>query len=291
MLLRWHSPGARLVARADLAPALSAGHSIQELTLIAQIDAAPVPTHVRLGLFHAAAALRSATVTHREGQEVTVSASSPHWTPVSYTFNRRTGELLTGLPVNGGYPDKPGAASTVVVQGPVGSITALPKNVQPLPGVGAPPLWPSPPPPTIETVKPSLGGPRTVFTVLLGGVPGQRPESAPTAWLGVTGSAGYGIYHAGKPAFDRRGISLPGNQGSDPCLPPTSVRVWPTTTIRRAGQLVFIYRVRPQSSHLRAWCPGRYSVSFNVLPSPLPRHYTTPPYTGPSGTSTYINIK
>ena len=43
MLLRWHSPGARLVARDDLAPAPSAGRSIQELMLIAHLDAAPVP--------------------------------------------------------------------------------------------------------------------------------------------------------------------------------------------------------------------------------------------------------
>jgi hypothetical protein len=291
MLLRWHSPGARLIASADLAPAPKAGNSIQELTLIANLDAAPVPPHVRLGLFHAASALSGATVTRRAAGEVTVSASYPHWTPVSYTFNRRTGELLTGLPIDGGYPDVPGAASTVVAQGTVDSITALPKNVQPIPGVGAPPLWPSPPSPTIETVQPAVGRPRTVFTVLLASVPGQRPGSAPTAWFGITGTAGYGIYHAGKRAFNRRGVFLAGNQGADPCLPPASVRVWPTTTIRRAGQLVFVYRVGPQRFHLRAWCPGRYSVGFGVLPNPLPPHYTTPPYTGPSGTSTYIDVR
>ena len=193
MLLRWHSPGARLVAHADLTQAANADNSIQQLTLIANLDAAPVPAHVRLGLFHAATALPGATVTIRAGGGVTVSASYPHWERVSYTFDPRTGELLTGLPVDGGPPDVPRAASTVVAQGTVDSITALPKNVQPIRGVGAPPLWPSPPSPTIETVQPGVGGPRTVFTVLLAGVPGQRPGSAPTAWFGVTGSAGYGI--------------------------------------------------------------------------------------------------
>jgi hypothetical protein len=291
MLRRWHSPGARLVARADLGPAPNAGNPIQELTLIANLDAAPVPTHVRLGLFHAASALPGAAVTRRAGEGVTVSASYPHWERVSYTFDRRTGELLTGLPMNGGPPDEPGSTSTVVAQGPVDSITALPKHAQPIPGVGEPPLWPSPPSPTIETVQPTVGGPRTVFTVLLTGVPGQRPGRAPTASFGVTGSAGYGIYHAGRQAFNHRGVFLSGNQGADPCLPPTSVRVWPATTIRRAGQLVFVYRVGPQRFHLRAWCPGRYSVGFDVLPNPLPPHYTTPPYTGPSGTSTYIDVR
>jgi len=291
MLLLWHSPGARLVAHADLAPAPKAGNSIQELTLIADLDAAPVPTHVRLGLLHAAVALPGATVTRSAAGGVTVSASYPHWTPVSYTFNRRTGELLTGLPVDGGYPDVPGPTSAVVAQGAVGSIAALPAGVVWIRGVGATPLWPSPSPPTIETVQPTVGRPRTVFTVLLAGIPDQRPGSAPTAWFGVTGSVGYGIYHAGKQAYNRRGVFLPGNQGVDPCLPPTDVRVWPTMTIRRAGQVVFVYHIGPQRFHLRAWCPGRYSVGFDVLPNPIPPHYTTPPYTGPSGTSTYIVVR
>ena len=291
MLLRWHSPGAAVVARADLAAAPKAGKSIQELTLIANLDAAPVPTHVRLGLFHAATALAGATVTPRAGGGVTVSASYPHWQAVSYTFDPRSGELLTGLPVDGGYPDVPGPDSIVVAQGPVDSITALPERVRPIRGVGAPPVWPSPPSSTIETVQPAIGGPRTVFTVLLGAAAGERAQSTPTAWLGITGSGGDGIYHAGKPAFNRHGVFLPGNQGVDPCLPGTSVRVWPSTTIRRAGQLVYVYRVLPRLFHLRAWCPGRYQLGIQALPNPLPRHYTTPPYTGPSGTSTYIKVR
>lgn len=278
MLLRWHSPGARLVARSDLAPAPNAGRSIQELTLIANLDAAPIPTRVRLGLLHAATALPAVRVTRGAGGGVTVSAFYPHWQAVSYTFDPHSGELLTGLPADGGYPDTPGPDSTVVAQAPVDSIAALPQGVRPIRGVGAPPLWPSPPSPTIETVQPALARPRTVFTIRLAGVPGQRPGSAPTAWLGISGSAGYGIYRGPSHAFD-------------PCLPARSVRVWPTTTIRRAGEIIYLYRVGPQSFHLRAWCPGRYSVGFDVLPNPLPPHYTTPPYTGPNGTSTYIEVR
>lgn len=291
MLLRWHSPGARLVARGELGPIPKAGRSIQELTLIAHLDAAPVPTSVRLGLFHAATVLPSVTVTRRAGAGVTVSATSPHWEPVSFTFDRRTGELLTGLPMNGGQPDVAGPNSTVVAQGVVNSIGALPHGVKPIRGVGAPPLWPAPPVPAIETVSPAVGGPTTRFTVLLGATLGERARSAPTATLGVTGSAGYGIYHAGKPAFNRRGIALPGNQGVDPCLPLTSPHVWPATTIHRAGQLVYVYRFGPQRFHLRSWCPGRYAVSLDATPNPLPPHYTTPPYTGPSGASTYFTVK
>lgn len=49
MLLRWHSPGARQTARQNLAAIPKAGRSIQELLLIAHLDAAPLPAPVRLG--------------------------------------------------------------------------------------------------------------------------------------------------------------------------------------------------------------------------------------------------
>jgi hypothetical protein len=290
MLLRWHSPGARLVARADLAPIPTAGRSIQELLLISQLDAAPVPPRVRLALLHAAAALPGASVTAgRAG--VTVSVSFPHWQRESFTFDPRTGELLTGPPFAGGYPDVPGPSSTVVVQGPVDSMIALPTGVSPIRGVAAPPLWPAPPAPAVETVLPRVGGPRGQFTVLLAASAGERAHPAPKAWLGITGSAGQGIYHAGKPAFDRSGRFLPGNQGADPCVPSTSVRVSPATTIRRAGQLVFVYRVAPQLFHMRAWCAGRYRLGIQTFPNPLPPRFTTPPYTGPSGTSVYFGVR
>ena len=291
MLLRWHSPGATLTARDDLAPIPSAGRAIQELLLLAHLDAAPVPPRVRLGLFHAATALAGVTSAPHAPMGVTVSASYPHWQPVSFTFDSHTGELLTGLPMDAGVVDVAGPASIVVAQGPVDSITALPKGVKPILGLGAPPLWPSPPMPAIENVSPAVGRPTTVFTVLLTATPGDGAHPAPTAWVGITGSAGHGIYHAGKQAFDRNGRFLPGNQGVDPCLPATSVRAWPATTVRRAGQLVFVYRVAPQLFHLRAWCTGRYQLGIQTLPNPLPPHYTTPPYTGPSGTSIYLEVR
>ena len=290
MLLRWHSPGARLVARADLAPSQTAGRSIQELLLISQLDAAPVPTRVRLALLHAAVALPGATVTGGPARTA-VAVSWPHWQPESFTFDAHDGELLTGPPYAGGYPDVPGPGSTVVVQGPVDSITALPKGVRPIRGIGAPPLWPSPTAPPAESASPAVADPRSTLTLLVAATPGEHAHPAPTARLEITGSAGYGIYHPGKPAFNQRGVFLPGNQGDDPCLPATPVRVWPATTIRRADQLVYVYRIVPQDLHLQAWCPGRYQLAIQTFPNPLPPHYTTPPYTGPSGTSTYIEVR
>lgn len=290
MLLRWHSPGAKLVAHGYLGTIPKAGRSIQELLLIAHLDAAPVAEHVRLALFHAAAALPGATITARQAG-VTVSASSPHWQPVSFTFDPRTGELLTGLPVDGGPPDVPGPASSVFAQGTVNSITALPNGVRPITGVGAPPLWPSPSAPAAESVSPAVGDRHSPFTVLLAATAGDHAHPGPKAWLSITGSAGQGIYHAGKPAFDHSGRFLPGNQGVDPCLPTTSVRIWPERTIRRAGRLVFVYRLVPQLFRLSAWCAGRYQVGLQTFPNPLPPHYTTPPYTGPSGTSVYFTVR
>lgn len=291
MLLRWHSPGAKVIARDDLGPIQNAGRSIQELQLIAHLDAAPIPTRVRLALFHAATALPGATVTSRPHGGVMVTASFPHWQPASFTFDPKTGELLTGPPIDGGAVDVPGPASKVVAQGFVHSITALPSGVRPILGVAAPPLWPSPPPPQTESVSPAVGGPHSVFTLLAAATAHEHAHPAPTAWFGLTGSAGQGIYHAGKPAFSRNGRLLPGNQGVDQCLPATSVRVSPATTIRRAGRLVFVYRLAPQLFHLRAWCAGRYQLGIQTFPNPLSPHYTTPPYTGPSGTSVYVEVR
>lgn len=290
MLLRWHSPGARLLARADLAPIPTAGRSIQELLLISQLDAAPVPTRVRLALLHAAVALPGAAVTGGPAR-IAVSVSFPHWQRESVTFDAQSGELLSGPPFAGGYPDVPGPGRTVLMQGPVDSITALPNGVRPIRGIGAPPLWPSPPAPPAESASPAVASPRSVLTLLVAATAGERAHPAPSAWLGITGSAGFGIYHAGKPAFSPNGKFLPGNQGLDPCLAPTSVRVSPATTIRRAGQLVFVYRVTPQLFHLRAWCAGRYQLGIQTLPNPLPPRYTTPPYTATSGTSIYVEVR
>ncbi len=276
-LSRWHSPAARVIARDDRAPLPKRDRPIQQLLVIAHLSAAPIPARVRLALFHAATALPRVMVTTAAHAGVTVQASAPHWSPIRFTFDRRTGELLTGLPADGGPPDVAGPESTVTAQGPVSSITAHPTGVKPIRGVGAPPLWPSPPPPPIETISPTTGGPSTVFTVLLPATAGERPRPAPTAWLGITGSAGTGTYRGGETVIDR-------------CLSPHSIRVWPATTIHRAGKLVYVYRIKPHQFRLRAWCPGNYSLGLQTFPNPLPPRYTTPPYTGPSGTSVYFRV-
>jgi hypothetical protein len=281
-LLRWHSPAAKAIARDDLGPLPTAGRSIEELLLISNLADSPVPTRVRVALFRAATALPGVTVNPNAGDSlgrpgVLVSASYPHWEPVRFIFDPSTGELLTGLPMNGGPPDVSGPSSTVVAQGLVNSVTALPPGVEAIRGVGAPPAWTSPSAPPMISIAPTAGRPTTVFTVMLAATPGERRRPAPTVWLGASASsAGSGTY--------RRGRVL------DPCLPGPATRAQPTTTTRRAGDLIYVYRVRPPF-HRRTWCRGRYQLGIQVFPNPLPRHYTTPPYTGSSGTSIYFAVR
>ena len=66
MLLRWRSPGARLVARAVLAPTTNAGRAIRSCADRTP-GRRPVPVRVRLGLLHAAVALPGVTVTRAQG--------------------------------------------------------------------------------------------------------------------------------------------------------------------------------------------------------------------------------
>ena len=282
MLLRWHSPGARQVARADLAPAPNAGNSIQELTLIADLDAAPVPTHVRLGLFHAATALPGATVTRRAGGGVAVSASHPQWQSVSYSFDRRNGELLTGLPVDGGYPDvagppapwSPRARSTRSPRSPK-TCNRSPASARRRSGRRRPRRRSRP------SLPRSAAG-RTVFTVLFAARFRASDHARTDRMAGNHRLGRPRDLPPRKPAFDRRGRFLPGNQGDDPCLPPTSVRVWPAMTIYRAGKLV--YRLPGQSATVQPQRLVRWPLSaraFRRFPTrSLP---TTPrrPYTGP----------
>jgi hypothetical protein len=283
-LLRWHSPGATLVARDDLSPRPKVGRSIDELLLISHLVAAPVPASARLALFHAAAALPGVTVNPHARDSlgragVMVTASAPHWQPASFIFDPGTGELLTGPPMDGGPPDVAGPASSVVAQGYVDSVTALPPGVKPIRGVGKPPTWPSPPPPAMIGISPTVGGPHTVFTVTLAGNPGARSRPAPTVWLGLTGSAGRGIYRG------------PNAAAFDPCFSQTSVRAELFRTIQRAGRLTFVYRLRPLRRHGHTWCRGRYQLGIQVFPNPIPPRYTTPPYVGPSGTSIYFAVR
>lgn len=210
VLLRWHSPGAKVIA-ADLAPIPEQARALQELPVIAHLDAGPIPVRVRLALLGHRAAWRDPRRSSARRDGV---ASAPHWQPVSFTFDSQTGELVTGRPINGGYPDVSGPAS----RGRPGRGRLdhrAPQRSRADPRCWPATAWPSPLAPQAELVSPGVGGAHSVFTVLVAAAPGEHAHPAPTAWLGIIGSAGQGVYHAGEPAFNRRGLFLPGNQGAD----------------------------------------------------------------------------
>jgi hypothetical protein len=283
MLRRWHSPGANLQARRSLTPQPRRLRSLAELVLISHLVASPVPPRVRLALFHAATALPWVTVTPgardslgRSGVKVT--ATYPHWEAVVYIFDPRTGEVMTGPAFNGGPPDVAGPPSVVVAQGQVDSVTALPQGVKPIRAVSDPPIWPAPPAPRMLAISPSVGRAHTVFTLALAAVPGERAHRPPTVWAGITDSGGFTIRPGHK--------TVP-----DPCLVPNSLKVTPASTTHRAGTLIYLYRIAPRVFHRRSWCAGRYSLGIQVFPNPIPRHYTTPPYVGPSGDLIFFRIK
>jgi hypothetical protein len=271
-LRRWHSPGANLQARYFLRPTPRRLRSMQELLMISHLLASPVPPRVRLALFHAATALPGVTVTPDARDSlgrvgVMVSATYPRWQPIRFIFDPRTGELLTGLPFAGGPPDVAGGDSTVVVQGEVNSVTALPARVKPIQAVSAPPIWPAPPPPRMIALSPMTGRPHTLFSLALAAVRGERVHPAPTVWLGVTDSGGTG------------------------CVALNSARVRPARTTRNAGGLLYIYRVGPRLFRRHSWCSGRYELGIQVVPNPVPSHFTTPPYVGPAGSSIYFKVR
>ena len=122
------------------------------------------------------------------------------------------------------FPVVPVAASPLLVQGPVGSITALPEGVKPTAVSAPPPLWPSPPRRTMisctRSWRPAQGVHHAVSRVP------ARAGSAPKASLGVTGSAGPD-YHGGKPALPPR--DLPPRKPGGGSVPSANLsRVWPT---------------------------------------------------------------
>ena len=198
-----------------------------------------------------------------------MSASFPHWTPVSFTFEPRSGELLTGPPMAGGPPTSRGRqhrrrarAGRLDQRGPQERATDPP-------GVGAPPFWPSPPSRRSSRIAHG-GGPRTCLRCC-------SPPSLARGVLIPRRRQWLRGHRLGRPrdlprretGVNRRGVFLPGNQGVDPCLPPTSVRVWPMKTIHRAGRSSSSTGLRP-SAPPRAWCPGRYRSASRRAPKPAP---------------------
>ena len=291
MLLRWHSPGATLTARDDLAPIPSAGRAIQELLLIARLDAAPVPPRVRLGLFHAATALAGVTdlpsCGHgRDGVGVVppVAARQVH---VRLAYRRATDRAADGRrgagrrgsrqhrcrpgprrldhrAAEGRQADPwPRRTTAVAVAAHASDREGLARRWSPHHGVhGAAHRHPR-----------GKGSPSPYS--LVGDQRLGRPRDLPRRETGV------------RPPRD-----LPTGQPGGRSVPPADVAPGladDDDPPRRPARL----RLPRQTPALppAGMVPGSFPVGFDVLPNPLPPHYTTPPYTGPSGTSVYFEVR
>lgn len=202
-----------------------------DLQAIAMLLASPIPTDVRASLYRVAATLPGVRYAGeardplgRSGVAVAIG-HGPQETRM--IFDPDTGALLAD--VFGDY-----LTSTIVAQGVVGSIDALPHAVAPVPG-------PRGLEPQVLAVHPRVGGRRTAFTleVLNHGTRGRRAPA---------------------PAFDAMlfGPSGPRCQSSVSSSPFVTLARHAVTAAR--GGVSSTYRLSPRASGASAWCPGRYQL-------------------------------
>jgi hypothetical protein len=199
------------------------------LDAIAGLLASPLPATLRHALVRAAATLPATSVDRRARDSlgrrgVSVSASEPGSEDSQVTrrlvLDPATGTLLQGGGLYGG---------AVVAQGVVDSVYALPKGLNSVGAIGAPPA------PQTLAISPAVGNPGTVFKVTLF-TRAWRPRLPALDWS-VAGTAPLRCF--------ARGALLP---------------LRPSTMVRRAGGLEYGYRLRPPRTRGNAWCPGRYEL-------------------------------
>ena len=199
------------------------------LDAIAGLLASPLPAALRRALVRAAATLPAISVDRSARDSLGrrgVSVSTPEPGSEDSHLTRRlvldpaTGTLLQGGGLYGG---------AVVAQGVVDSIYALPKGLSSVGAVGAPPA------PQTLSISPAVGNTRTVFKVTL----------FTRAWRGSSPALDWSVAGTAPLRCFARGA-----------LPPLR----PSTVIRRAGALEYVYRLRPPQTRGNAWCAGRYEL-------------------------------
>lgn len=223
---------ARLLSRRDDPQSLAQS----ELSAIATLEVMPIPSRLRLALFHAATDIPAVTATTvrdplgRAGTSIT-----PDGIPrdqIDAIFDPATGQLLDGAPQ---------APGPIIAQGQVNSPYALPLGLLPVPPRSAPR------PPQLQ-ISPTTGGPDTAYIVKL---PDPAGATAPLRELAlaaqITGPTGPGCRY-----WDSR--------------PPAFAALLPTA---RTGR-VLTYRLDPAAIHHRFWCVGRYDLSAAIIQSGHP---------------------
>jgi hypothetical protein len=232
---------------------------IGELTDIGGLLASPIPASTRVALLRAAMRLRGARVDAHARDALGRAGVS-----VTSTAGMAMQRLIFD-PASGALLEGP--KGVVVAQGPVASAYALPRGIRAVRAVDGPPE-----PPAI-TISPPDGNPKMVFKVMLAPEASRRPRRAPALdWI-----------VAGTP--------------SDRCFAHAFARpLSAVASIRRAGELTYVYRLRPPATALHAWCPGRYELqvvadySGHVWRAP-PKPAGSPTFSAGTGSSIYFRVR
>jgi hypothetical protein len=163
----------------------------------------------------------------------------------SMTFDDHTGALHAGS--TGVFFDQ-GSAGTVVAQGMVSSLNAIPKGVAPVHSVVAHA-------PTI-TLAPHRGTATTRFTLRVGmnHTPADA-TTAPAVTAAMFGPTGPNCaFWASRPPFAHLGLG---------------------SITRSASAAIATYQITPDAIGRRTWCPGRYQLMLSPITT-THRHSTVP---------------
>jgi hypothetical protein len=238
-LAAYLGPGPHTAAqRTRLRRVFLARRVAQTLLAIADLDMAPVPRRLVLALYRAARELPGVRVmAPRHGsarEEVTITGQG-----YSMTFDNQTGALEAGS--TGVFFDQ-GSAGTVLAQGMVSSLDAIPTGVAPV-------RSPVAPAPTIA-LAPRTGTPTTTFTlhVRLNDIPAGAfaAPAVPAEMFGPTGP----------------------NCASWASRPPFA-HLGPASITRSASAAIATYQVTPKAIGRRTWCPGRYQLMLSPTTTTL----------------------
>ncbi len=217
-----------------LRPTFLAGRTTHMLFAISALDMSPLPSPLPGALYRVARALPGVRVTAaRDGQGrggVEVAGGG-----LALIFDPRTGALRSDT--TGTIFDQ-GTAGTILAQGPVRDLDAIPR--------GLTPIRTTVPRPPATTLAPATGTRATTFTLRLA-VPHsptatQRPPALAAEMFGPTGP--HCIFWLS---------------------PPPVVRISAGTITRRHHLTFATYRITPAAIGRRAWCPGRYQLMVTPL--------------------------
>jgi hypothetical protein len=207
------------------------GRVSQALLAIADLDMTPSPHWLSYGLYRAARELPGAHVTvagHGAQRRVVRIAAGGY----AMTFDAQTGMLRSGS--TGVFFDQ-GSAGTIVAQGTISSLDALPKGLAPVPSRVRRP-------PTIA-ITPRAGTPTTTFTIQTRLNHITTASTAPGMAAEMFGPTGPNCtFWASRPPLER---------------------IPPGTVTQSASGALAAYQITPNVIGRHAWCPGRYQLMIN----------------------------